>query len=92
MRAVLLVTASRDSSVCWQSSVCVASQLQAGMSLCLRDTELSHSHPLLFSSEPFLSATPLSKAGHIETSPALFCTGLQATLNNHPKKIGKVSS
>lgn len=61
-RAVLLVTVSRDSFIC----LCfVASQLQAGMPLCSRDMELSHSHPLLFSNETFLSATPLSKVGHI---------------------------
>lgn len=47
------------------------------MSLCLRDTEPSHSHPLLFSNEPFLSAAPLSKAGHIETSQPRFAQGFK---------------
>lgn len=92
-RAVLLVTASRDSFICL-GEVCVVLHPSCGQRCCC--VCVTQSFP---TSTRCCSATNLfsllhhsQKLGTFAMSPASFCTGLQATLNNHPQKTEKVSS
>lgn len=75
-------------------SVCVVLPPSCGQGCCCVCVTRSFSTPTRCCSvtNPFSLLHHSQKLGTSETSPASFCTGLQATLSNHPEKAGKVSS